>query len=143
MRAFWLVLPVAVALSACGGSGKAGSSSSASAATSTTPPAAVAAPSAEDATLTKALACAAGGVAQQKDMLAAAVKLGKGQAAGAMVAPMWAKAVNDWGASHGQTDAQSQARVNQAIDKASAAVTAGHPPLNEAALEDCVNNAHF
>ncbi len=59
----------------------------------------------------------------------------------AMTGAMWAKTVGDLTQSRGGSQADGQAAVSRAIDKASQDAGAGKPDLDEAALEDCVRTA--
>ena len=135
-----LLLPLlsVMALAACG---KAGAPAPTSAAPAAATAPAASAPQAQDAALGRALACAAAGVAQQQALMAAAAKLGKTQMVGAMTGPIWAKTVTDITQSHGGSQADAQAAIRTAIDKASQDASAGKPDLDEAALETCVSEA--
>ncbi len=95
----------------------------------------------QDGALGHALACAAAGVAQQQALLASAVRAGKTQMVGAMAGPMWAKTVIDITRSHGGSEADAQAAIRKAIDKASQDASAGKPDLDEAGLQACVLEA--
>lgn len=138
MKHYILAGLVAATLCACGKAPPASDAPSnvAAAATPATAP-----PAGQDPALQHALACAAAGIAQQPAMLAAAAKAGKTQMAGAMTAAMWSKTVGDIVTAHGGSQADAQAAISKAIDKASTDANAGKPDLDEAALEDCVKTA--
>ena len=138
MKRYGLTIFAAATLCACGKAPRPSDAASAAPAVATPTSAA---PAGQDAALQHALVCAAAGVAQQQAMLAAAAKAGKSQMAGAMTASMWAKTAGDIVTAHGGSQADSQAAVSKAIDKASQDATAGKPDLDEAALEDCVKTA--